>query len=353
MELAAFDPYHKWLGIPKEEQPPTLFQLLGISPKETDADVIEEAAIRQTTHVRAHQIGPHSEDCTRILNELSKARNTLLNPAKRKDYEEQLARKKTARGDAETGITAGRGRDLPQRQFEGLDTADDEARPRSRPGKQRPGLESGLTKTPDSSGNSKALLVAVGVGGSVIAVGLAVFFLFFQPAAPPPQDPPQIVQAKKELKPVPPPKLDVPEPPKVEPVPPVPLPKPKEFPQKIEPSKLDPPKFEPKVVVPLPGALAKGLLVFKTTATLGPEDPKDNPSRPNVPYKTYRVSLSAGKAYAIEMNATEKGKLDPYLVVHNPAKQKVAEDDDSGGNLNARIVYAPPCRAFTKSSPLL
>src|SRR5713226_1990989 len=85
-----FDPYHKWLGIRKELQPPTLYQLLGISPDEKDPEVIEEAAIRQTTHVRTYQIGPHAAACTRLLNEIAQARLTLLNPAKRQAYDAGL-----------------------------------------------------------------------------------------------------------------------------------------------------------------------------------------------------------------------------------------------------------------------
>jgi WD40 repeat protein len=86
-----FDPYHKWLGIPKEQRPATYYQLLGISPSETDRDVIEEAAIRQTTHLRAYQIGPHAQECTRLLNEIAQARTTLLNPGLRREYDARLA----------------------------------------------------------------------------------------------------------------------------------------------------------------------------------------------------------------------------------------------------------------------
>src|SRR5262249_56410676 len=91
--MRMFDPYHKWLGIPKEHRPPTHYQLLGITPGEQDREVIEEAAIRQTTHLRAYQIGPHAAECTRILNEVSQARRVLLDPAKRRAYDEALARK--------------------------------------------------------------------------------------------------------------------------------------------------------------------------------------------------------------------------------------------------------------------
>ena len=86
-----FDAYHKWLGIPKDQRPPTHYQLLGIAAGETDTEVIEEAAVRQTAHVRTYQIGPHAVECTRLLNEISHAKLTLLNPAKRRSYDEQLA----------------------------------------------------------------------------------------------------------------------------------------------------------------------------------------------------------------------------------------------------------------------
>src|SRR5262245_57792243 len=85
-----FDPYHKWLAIPKEQRPPTLYQLLGIADDEADREVIEEAAIRQTTHLRTYQAGPRARECTVLLNEVAQARATLLNSAKRKEYDARL-----------------------------------------------------------------------------------------------------------------------------------------------------------------------------------------------------------------------------------------------------------------------
>src|SRR6266446_6275034 len=92
-----FDPYHKWLGIPKDQRPPTYYQLLGVAPNEIDPEVIDEAAVRQTTHIRAYQIGPHAAECTKLLNEIAQAKLVLLNPAKRKAYDEQLARTQASR----------------------------------------------------------------------------------------------------------------------------------------------------------------------------------------------------------------------------------------------------------------
>jgi dipeptidyl aminopeptidase/acylaminoacyl peptidase len=85
-----FDPYHKWLGIPRDQRPPTYYQLLGIVPSEGDPEVIEEMAIRQTSHVRGYQTGPHAAECTRLLNEIAQARRTLLDPARRKKYDAGL-----------------------------------------------------------------------------------------------------------------------------------------------------------------------------------------------------------------------------------------------------------------------
>jgi WD40 repeat protein len=109
-----FDPYHKWLGIPRGQRPPTHYQLLGLAAGEDDPEVIEEAAIRQTTHLRTYQIGPHGAECTRLLNEVSEARTTLLNPAKRRAYDARLTRQaaapaKPAAEPANNAAATGRG----------------------------------------------------------------------------------------------------------------------------------------------------------------------------------------------------------------------------------------------------
>jgi WD40 repeat protein len=85
-----FDPYHRWLGIPRGQRPPTYYQLLGIAADEADTEVIEEAALRQASHVRLYQTGPHAQQCTTILNEIGQARAVLLNADKRKHYDDGL-----------------------------------------------------------------------------------------------------------------------------------------------------------------------------------------------------------------------------------------------------------------------
>jgi hypothetical protein len=89
-ELPMFDAYHKWLAIPPGQRPPTYYQLLGVVPEETDPEVLQEAAIRQATHVRTYQTGPHARACIRLLNEIAQARAALLNPAHRAEYDARL-----------------------------------------------------------------------------------------------------------------------------------------------------------------------------------------------------------------------------------------------------------------------
>ena len=68
-DVAKFDPYHKWLGTPRSEQPPNHYRLLGIELFESDADVIESAAMRQLTFVRQCSVGPHSVESQKLLND--------------------------------------------------------------------------------------------------------------------------------------------------------------------------------------------------------------------------------------------------------------------------------------------
>jgi len=57
------------------------------------------------------------------------------------------------------------------------------------------------------------------------------------------------------------------------------------------------------------------------------------------PTLAYQVRFVAGKTYLIDMVSPDQKALDPYLFLHDAAGKKLAEDDDSGGGLNARIVF--------------
>jgi len=65
-------------------------------------------------------------------------------------------------------------------------------------------------------------------------------------------------------------------------------------------------------------------------------DPLFKPERDSH-FKAFPVKLKAGQLYIIDM--VKKAQIDPYLYLEGPDKKIVARDDDSGGDLNARIVY--------------
>jgi len=56
----------------------------------------------------------------------------------------------------------------------------------------------------------------------------------------------------------------------------------------------------------------------------------------------YPYDMVAGRTYTIDMISDQ---LDAYLYVENGAGQVLAEDDDGGGALNARIVFRAPATA--------
>lgn len=92
-KLQPFDPYHKWLGIPREEQPPTHYRLLGIRPFESDPDVIEAAAEQRMAHLRSRQAGQHAAFSQQLLNQIAAARLELLIPERKREYDRNLHQK--------------------------------------------------------------------------------------------------------------------------------------------------------------------------------------------------------------------------------------------------------------------
>src|SRR5262245_32210307 len=96
-----FDAYHKWLGIPPAEQPPHFYRLLGLALFESDPDVIAAAADRQMAHVKSFAAGRNGAASQALLNELARARVTLLNERQKAEYDLRL--------DAPHGSAAARG----------------------------------------------------------------------------------------------------------------------------------------------------------------------------------------------------------------------------------------------------
>lgn len=87
---APFDPYHKWLGIPADQQPPNCYRLLGIRDFEDDLEVIQGAADQRTSHLRSLQSGPQAELAAKLLNEVLQAQNRLLDADDKTEYDAQL-----------------------------------------------------------------------------------------------------------------------------------------------------------------------------------------------------------------------------------------------------------------------
>jgi cytoskeletal protein RodZ len=86
----SFDPYHKWLAIPPEDQPPSHYRLLVIDAFEQDKEVIANAAEQRLSHLRILEMGEQGATATELIKEIKAARSCLLDPQTRSSYEAQL-----------------------------------------------------------------------------------------------------------------------------------------------------------------------------------------------------------------------------------------------------------------------
>lgn len=75
----SFDPYHQWLDIPPNRQPPSAFVLLGLPDGELDPHRVHQSAAERYEHVRRYILGPHGAEAQRLLTEISRAVTELLN----------------------------------------------------------------------------------------------------------------------------------------------------------------------------------------------------------------------------------------------------------------------------------
>jgi hypothetical protein len=97
--MVSFDPYLNWLGIPPHEQPPNFYRLLGVVLFESNPEVIEQAADRQSLRVGAHQSGPQGEMCQQLLSEIAMARFCMVDPQQKAAYDCQLYEILSRRGE--------------------------------------------------------------------------------------------------------------------------------------------------------------------------------------------------------------------------------------------------------------
>ena len=57
--------------------------------------------------------------------------------------------------------------------------------------------------------------------------------------------------------------------------------------------------------------------------------------------KVFLVKMLKSKTYQIDMSSETEG-FDSWLRIEDVGKKQLADDDDSGGGLNARILFMPP-----------
>ena len=97
-----FDAYRMWLGIPSEEQPPHHYRLLGIGLFETNREVIERAADRQSEHLKTHQTGPRAALSQKLLTEVAAAAACLRDAEKKAAYDDTLRQQLASRTSAKS-----------------------------------------------------------------------------------------------------------------------------------------------------------------------------------------------------------------------------------------------------------
>lgn len=95
------------------------------------------------------------------------------------------------------------------------------------------------------------------------------------------------------------------------------------------------PDLNPDAGPPI-ATFARGKVLLNEKARLTRSDPRDPVEK--VRMKAYSVELQAKVKYVVSMNSKA---FDAVVRLKDPKGKQVAEDDDGGGDLNARIVYTP------------
>ncbi len=96
-----FDPYQKWLEIPRDRRPPTYYDLLGLEAFSDDSQAARAAHRERYSKVRTFELGTYGEQATQLLNELTLALDCLLDPDKKRAYDQTLGRSSQAETVAE------------------------------------------------------------------------------------------------------------------------------------------------------------------------------------------------------------------------------------------------------------
>jgi hypothetical protein len=85
-------------------------------------------------------------------------------------------------------------------------------------------------------------------------------------------------------------------------------------------------------------AAAEGKIVYKAEGKLTGNDAKDK-VRAGCASKVYAdVKLTGGVSYTFDLLSND---FDAFIRIENSAGRQVAEDDDSGGHFNSRLIFRP------------
>lgn len=235
-----FDPYEKWLGIPKDQRPVDYFQLLGLDPAEKNAEAIRAAAQKRFALVSRHKEGSHAQACGRLLKEIQQAHITLVTPGKRKTYEEQLRRQGNAKTSPAVEV-------VEEEELSKEETNGSVRRPEGKAAKRKRGKSSRK-----SSSRSGMPWIWIGLAGGVAALilvgGVLAFWLMRSKKtdAPAPTQPVAVAPQTEPVRPAPEPE------PQEEPKPPPPPPVKKEPAPAPAPTTARQPLSRPKVRKPRP-----------------------------------------------------------------------------------------------------
>ncbi|MEM9942280.1 MAG: hypothetical protein AAF939_12000, partial [Planctomycetota bacterium] len=85
-----FDPYKEWLGIPPSQQPANHYRLLGLDSFESDPTKIELAVSKRVEFLQAVSLGANVAAAQKLLNQVAKARLCLIDPEKKRVYDQRL-----------------------------------------------------------------------------------------------------------------------------------------------------------------------------------------------------------------------------------------------------------------------
>ena len=216
-----FDPYARWLGIAPQDQPPNHYRLLAISRAEQDPQVIRAAADRRMDQLQAFESDDRPELIERLLGEITRAHDTLVNPHARAKYdrglqaEARLAEQRAAGGSvapvtaavghviqndaqqvtvATTTNKAAEDTSSPSDGFTGIDVSEPSSSSRTRrsssrgsnsrgsstrrPGRGGDGQDASGRRRSKTDQTNRTVAIIAGAGGGVLLLCIALFAAF-------------------------------------------------------------------------------------------------------------------------------------------------------------------------------